>query len=213
MTSGSNGRSRSMAGPEFRRAGWALCLALASPTAALAEPRLHSGVYENLLLAVTPQHQIVGAYREVQGEGVEKSCAFYLTGKTDASPVAIETWSDAKRPGVLEARDDGVTLRIENGRDHAGCGLVLLPQIASGLALDSTAPTNWIGLATASAAKVYLYAKPDEARKGKAYVIAHDVLGVSARQGDWLDVEFRKGGKSLKGWVHATDVTEIGTPP
>src|SRR5471032_1382701 len=45
------------------------------------ETALHSGKYEGLMLAVTPEHQVEGYYAEELGEGVTRSCAFYLQGK------------------------------------------------------------------------------------------------------------------------------------
>jgi hypothetical protein len=43
------------------------------------------------------------------------------------------TWSDRQLPGVLTAL---IELKVPGGREHAGCGLVLLPEISDGIPLD-----------------------------------------------------------------------------
>ena len=88
---------------------------------------LHSGQYEGLMLAVTPGHQVEGFYQESMGEGVARGCTFYLQGK----PEALTTWRDAAYPGSVAAAPDGVTLTVEQGRQHPGCINVLMPEIAA----------------------------------------------------------------------------------
>lgn len=178
---------------------------------AWAEAELKSGVYEGLMLAVSPDSDVSGYYRESQGDGVTKTCSFFLAGhgKTKASVV---TWSDESFPGMIKAVDGGVVLQIEKGRDHPGCGMVLLPTISKGLALDRVADSNWIGLAVAAAPKTFLFGQPQEDQQGRSYVVAKDVLGiVSARQG-WLEVEYVNGDRRTTGWVKEGDVRKVSPP-
>ncbi len=122
-------------------------ISLCAGTSAFAAG-LHSGKYEQLMLAVTPEHQVEGFYSEERGEG-NFSCAFYLQGK----PEALSTWVDEVYPGSVKASADGVTLKVEQGQQHPGCMNVLMPEIATGLNLTQTASKNWIGLVTVSADK------------------------------------------------------------
>src|SRR5262245_30572114 len=57
-------------------------------------PPIHSGIYEGLMLAVAPDGAIQGSFREQQGEGVVKSCAFFLSGKlSGAGGTSVVTWA------------------------------------------------------------------------------------------------------------------------
>ena len=105
-----------------------LSLCAAAPVLA-GSPALHSGKYEGLMLAVTPEHQVEGYYAEEMGEGVTRSCTFYLQGK----PSALTTWNDTAYPGSVAPSSDGVTLTVAEGRQHPGCLNVLMPEIATGL--------------------------------------------------------------------------------
>lgn len=93
-----------------------LSLCVVAPAMA-GSATLQSGKYEGLMLAVTPEHQVEGFYAESMGEGVTRSCAFYLQGK----PGALTTWLDDAYPGSVAPSSDGVTLTVEEGRQHPGC--------------------------------------------------------------------------------------------
>ncbi|MEQ4603857.1 MAG: hypothetical protein ABN489_15890, partial [Pseudomonas amygdali] len=80
---------------------WSLAatLLLCVGTSAFAQDTaLHSGKYEQLMLAVTPDHQVEGYYSETRGEAF--SCAFYLQGKVEAGKgAAVSSWLDDVYPG------------------------------------------------------------------------------------------------------------------
>mgnify|MGYP006156259523 CR=1 FL=1 len=122
----------------------------------------------------------------VLGEGVTRSCAFYLQGK----PEALTTWLDAAHPGSLAPSSDGVTLTVEEGRQHPGCLNVLMPEIATGLDLTQTASKKWIGLVTVSADKAYLLKTPGAKAAKRPYIVKRDVVGVLAFKDGWAQVEF-----------------------
>jgi len=74
-----------------------------------------------------------------------KTCAFSISGHVSGpGAVPVTTAGLEAFPGTLAATQDGVTLAVPDGRQHPGCGLVLLPQIARGLDLDLTRRTDWI---------------------------------------------------------------------
>ena len=183
-----------------------LC-ALAPTLAGAAE--LHSGKYEGLMLAVTPEHQVEGYYAEELGEGVTRSCTFYLQGQ----PEALTTWLDKAYPGSVAASSDGVTLTVEQGREHPGCISVLMPEIATGLDLTQTASKQWIGLVTVTANKAYLLKKPGAEAAKRAYIVKDDVVGVLAFKDGWAEVEFTNAkDHTYTGWISQNQYARLAAP-
>jgi len=172
-------------------------------------PALHSGKYEELMLAVTPEHQVEGYYSEEMGEGVTRSCAFYLQGK----PAALTTWADATYPGSVAPSSDGVTLTVAEGRQHPGCLNVLMPEIATGLDLSQTANTKWIGLVKVSADKAYLLKNPSAKAAKRPYIVKNDVVGVLAFKDGWAQVEFiNADDRSFTGWISQDQYSRLAAP-
>ncbi|WP_338478121.1 hypothetical protein VRB67_17220 [Pseudomonas trivialis] len=185
-----------------------LSLCVVGPALA-GSAQLHSGRYEGLMLAVTPQHEVEGYYAEEMGEGVTRGCAFYLQGKPDA----LTTWLDAAYPGSVAPSADGVTLTVEQGRQHPGCMNVLMPEIATGLDLSETADTKWIGLVTVSTDKAYLLESPGAAAAKRPYIIRHDVVGVLAFQDGWAQVEFTNArDHTYTGWISQDQYARLTAP-
>ncbi|SET52367.1 hypothetical protein SAMN03159512_02586 [Pseudomonas sp. NFR09] len=172
-------------------------------------PALHSGKYEGLMLAVTPEHQVEGYYSEEMGEGVTRSCAFYLQGK----PAALTTWADATYPGSVAPSSDGVTLTVAEGRQHPGCFNVLMPEIATGLDLSQTANTKWIGLVKVSVDKAYLLKNPSAKAAKRPYIVKNDVVGVLAFKDGWAQVEFiNADDRSFTGWISQDQYSRLAAP-
>lgn len=183
-------------------------ISLCAGTSAFAAG-LHSGQYEQLMLAVTPDHQVEGFYAEERGEGNTFSCAFYLQGK----PEAVSTWLDEVYPGSVKPSADGVTLTVEQGQQHPGCMNVLMPEIATGLDLTQTASKNWIGLVTVSADKALLQKTPDgKATKGP-YIVKGDVVGVLAYKNGAAQVEFTNAkDRTFTGWISQDQYSRVSVP-
>lgn len=170
---------------------------------------LQSGKYEGLMLAVTPQQQVEGFYSEAMGEGVTRGCSFFLQGK----PEALTTWREAAYPGSVAVAADGVTLTVEQGRQHPGCINVLMPDIATGLELSRTARKKWIGLVTVSAEKAYLLKTPGAKATKRPYIVKHDVVGVLAFKDGWAQVEFINADeRSFTGWISQDQYTRLTAP-
>ena len=185
-------------------------LSLCAVAPALAgSPALHSGKYEGLMLAVTPERQVEGYYLEEMGEGVSRGCAFYLQGKPDA----LTTWNDAAYPGSVTPSSDGVTLTVEQGRQHPGCLNVLMPEIATGLDLTQTANKKWIGLVTVSTDKAYLQKAPGAKAAKRPYIVKDDVVGVLAFKDGWAQVEFINAqDRSFTGWISQDQYNRLSAP-
>ena len=172
-------------------------------------PALHSGKYEGLMLAVTPEHQVEGYYSEQMGEGVTRGCTFYLQGQ----PAALTTWLDESYPGSVAASSDGVTLTVAEGRQHPGCLNVLMPEIATGLDLTQTASKKWIGLVKVSADKAYLLKNPSAKAAKRPYIVKNDVVGVLAFKDGWAQVEFiNADDRSFTGWISQDQYSRLAAP-
>ncbi|AZF43820.1 hypothetical protein C4J87_3678 [Pseudomonas sp. R1-43-08] len=185
-------------------------LSLCAVVPALAgSAALHSGKYEGLMLAVTPQQQVEGFYSESLGEGVTRGCRFFLQG----TPAALTTWLDVAYPGSVAAASDGVSLTVAQGRQHPGCINVLMPEIATGLELSQTARKKWIGLVTVSADKAYLLKAPGAKAAKRPYIVKNDVVGVLAFKDGWAQVEFiNADDRSFTGWISQEQYARLVAP-
>ena len=144
-----------------------------------------SGMYETLMLAVDHDGSITGSYRESQGEGVVKTCAFYLKGKAVDGFAPISTWRTQTFTGELKRAGTEVVLKIEKALEHPGCGLVLLPEIVGGLSLTKTTDAKWLSLRIVKNDRAQLFSSPSLSKITKAYFIKNDVLGVLSVNGEW----------------------------
>jgi hypothetical protein len=170
------------------------------------------GYYEGLMLAVDQERNLTGFYREEQGEGVVKNCSFFVSGKATSDEINIATWNKEVFPGTLRAEKEGLKLKIAKGREHPGCGLVLLPQIAEGLLLDQVYNSKWVGLRVISSQRAYFYSGPDSSKKLRSFIVKGDVVGVLSENNEWLQVEYIGGKKTTKGWIHANETVKPAPP-
>ncbi len=160
------------------------------------------GIYENLLLAVNKNGVITGYYREEQGEGVTKTCEFFLQGEAKEGVANIITWGNKPFAGVIKAGTTEINLKIEKGREHPGCGLVLMPEIARGLSFDLITKAPWSELRTIASEKSYFYSEPNSAKRLKSYLVKGDVVGVVAIQDNWLQIEYySSNAKITRRWI------------
>ncbi|QXE86380.1 hypothetical protein KP003_18795 [Geomonas nitrogeniifigens] len=170
-----------------------------------------SGIYENVIIAMDKSGSITGRYQESQGEGVRKTCSFYFKGKAQGGVAEIITWSDRQLPGLIKAVNEGVELKVPGGREHAGCGLVLLPDIAEGLSFDLLYPTDWQKLTTIVASARLRKSITDSEERGQRLTVGTTV-GVIDESGDWLLVETTGGERRARGWIRADETAEQRLP-
>lgn len=175
---------------------------------------LQSGVYEGLMLAISPAGHITGYYAESAEGGVKRTCSFSLSGQVSAQETnSITSWSTSVLTGQISASTDGVILTIPDGQTHAGCMNVLMPEINTGLELEKTQETHWQTLAQANAERVYLSSTADASTRRKAWIVKDDVVGVLQTQAGWTQIEFISGtGKTIRGWVDNKEIQPL-TPP
>ena len=189
-----------------------LLLVIAPASAERSPSRFKSGQYENLKLAIDESGHLTGIYHEEQGDGVVKSCSFYLAGLVDGDKSTVVTWSNKAFTGKLKANRDSVTLQIENGLDHLGCGLVLMPEIKSGLDLERDSLSELLELRKVSSPRVHFHEKADAKSELKSYLVDGNIVGVMVRKGDWIEVEYQGVKRTTKGWIPVSS-TEALTPP
>lgn len=171
-----------------------------------------SGLFEQLMLAVDSQGNITGYYQEEQGVAPSKTCTFYLAGRAKRKEIDVLTWNAQVLPGQLKSEVGGVMLKIERGRDHPGCGLVLLPQISEGIAFDQVVKAAWSELRIISSERAYFYSAPQESRKLRSFIIHGDVVGVISKSGEWQQVEYRGAKRTMKAWIHESDAGPLSPP-
>ena len=190
-----------------------LLLFLPDGRAGEAGQKFIPGMYEGLMLAVDREGGLLGFYREVQGTGPTKTCSFYLKGKDVGGQASVATWNMQVFPGLLRTDGKDVNLKIDQGREHPGCGLVLLPEITKGVVLERTSEAQWGSLKVVKNNRAPLFFEPSPGKETKSYFIKNDVLGVVSASGEWVKVEFPREGKaSIKGWVRSSDMQDLLPP-
>lgn len=190
-----------------------------------ADQNFIPGMYEGLMLAVNNEGELQGYFKQSLG-AVNVTCAFLLKGKDSGGQANIVTWSSQLFegglrspekyffPGLLRRSktihgDEAVDMKIERGYGHPGCG----PDIAENYGYSRNYEAKWVSLKLVKSKRASLFSGPSIDKKTKAYVIARDVLGVLAVNGDWINIEFpRAGKKSINGWVRSEDVEELVPP-
>lgn len=188
-------------------------LSISSITLADTKQPFKSGVYEQVLLAVTPENTVEGYYFEENTSGPTIKCSFALyseTNKTNLSKIPVMTVSTDSFAGTLEKTVEGIKLTIPE-EDHPGCGMLIPPEIKDvGIEYSLTDKKDWIGLVTISSEKAYLRKTPDEKTKGKVYVVKDNTVAVIKYQGDWANVEFiNSEAKSYKGWIKKSEYQHL----
>lgn len=173
---------------------------------------LKSGIYENLALAVAPNGTVIGRYEESQGEGVSKNCSFFLRGKSRNGEATVITWSDHVLSGIVKAVKGGVDLKVAKGTEHAGCGLVLLPQISDGLALDLVRQTKWLDLVRITTERAVLHTDPSGSGETRGFLHKGTTVGVITRRNGWLLVESIFQQKAKSGWIRESEAKQPKPP-
>jgi len=166
------------------------------------------------MLAVAQSGEISGYYRESQGEGVTKTCSFFLAGSASSDQVRIISGAGKSVPGMLMSEGDGAVLKIEKGRELPGCGLVLIPEIAQGITLSRTFEANWVMLRRIASPKAYFFRGPTAQQRLNAYLVKGDVVGVLSESDDWLNVEYvgNSGNSRTTGWIRSKDCEDLFAP-
>lgn len=144
------------------------------------------------------------------GEGITKTCSFFLQGEVKDGMVNITTWGEKPFAGVLKADANKVNLKIEKGQEHPGCGLVMMPEIATGLSFDLLSNVLWSELRTIANEKSYFHAEPNANKRLKSYLIRGDVIGVVANQGEWLQIDYYSAdAKMSRRWIYSGDTETL----
>lgn len=168
-----------------------------------------SGTYEGLSLAVDRDGSVTGYFVEEQGVGVTKTCSFYIKGKATSDDIRIITWSDEVLKGKLRVVESGVELKIPEGREHTGCGLVMLPEIEEGIPFQLVRKASWAHLRWVPK-KVALYSTASS-EKPSGFLNRGEVVGVIAEKAGWLKVE-TLGVKKMEGWIPAGAAMKLEAP-
>ncbi len=190
-----------------------LSLALAAAAHVSAPPA--SGEYGQLKLAFA-DGRVTGAFNETrQGNGTEAapqfSCAFSLTGAWrggDGSAAVLTWWpgdnpADERIPGRLTVRGGEAELKLAD--DPGGCSMTGEQFKAEGYSERLTAARPWSEVREVKRARAHLADAPGGPPR-RAYVTAGDLVGVLARSGAFVRVQYVDGRRTTEGWLAAADL-------
>lgn len=191
----------------------AALMAISSITLADTKQPFKSGIYEQVMLAVTPENTVEGYYFEENTSGPTVRCAFSLyseANKENLSKLPIITFSVDSYVGSIERTKDGIKLTLPE-EEHPGCGMLIPPEIKTdGVEYSLTEKKVWIGIVSIASEKAHLRKTPEEKTKGNVYVVKDNTVAVIKYQGDWANVEFINAeAKSYKGWIKKSEYQHI----
>lgn len=162
------------------------------------------GVYETLLLAVDKNGAVTGYYYEELGQS---RCRFFVKGNAKQGLAKLVAWEHEPISGELKAGADEVILTVKGARDFSGCGMVMMPEIDTGVSYSLVAKAPWSELRSIASAKAYFYSEAKADKQLKSYLVKGDVVGVVASQGEWLQIDYRSpsNGKISRRWIYSRD--------
>lgn len=190
--------------------GWAQ-IALAGPPAA------RSGIYENMLVAVSGD-KLTGVFADQRaGNGTDDapqfSCVFTISGTVSGSHAEITTWTPGETatiPGSIDFTDADAALKLKDNQD--GCANTSGDMVDEAMTLDRSGEgQGWIGTGLIGAKKAVLGTAPAAPTRTKPYLVQYDPVALLDRQGDWVKIAYVAGEQPITGWVKATDLI-LGPP-
>ena len=69
--------------------------------------------------------------------------------------------------------------------------------------------SDWIAVSVIRSKRAYFYVKPNGPRKGKAFIVAGDLIYIYDENLNWYFVKFQTGKKETAGWIKKTDTIQI----
>lgn len=185
--------------------------------------KLHSGVYENLMLAVDEVASNVTGFYESDGGGLGDkvggpphwTCSFYFVGKMIDSPpwkiVATTFWPDSGKSDVVNgviapatfASQPALVLKLEKPLPGCSRGEDVATAKPTSRSLEKS--TVWIEIRMVAAKKAWFYADETSLQPRKTYVTAGDIVTVYKRSADRVQAEFIAK-KKTKGWLLERDL-------
>lgn len=68
---------------------------------------------------------------------------------------------------------------------------------------------DWIAVGVVRSKRAYFYPKPNAARRGKAFIVAGDLIYIYGEKPSWYWVKFNAGKKETVGWIKKMDTVQI----
>jgi len=185
--------------------------ATSTPTPTPTEIALQSGSYDDGLLSIAVDDDLVtGFYENYTGWDEELqaprfSCQVFLVGRIEGSKVEIVS---SYSKGMLELLEED-RIRISLEEEPGGCWNVEPRFDEEGVILELTEGKDWKFIRIVSSERAYFYNSPDEEERGKSYIIEGDILKVLEVEGDWVRGEYLGSQGSTTGWIKESDLYEI----
>ena len=174
------------------------------------------GQYEDLMVAVAPDGQVIGRLFEQRGTGPHFSCEVLFAGRPrpDGSVVGA-SWADGEKPhrATLTPQGTGVTLSAPGASSYPGCGMTMGAELDDPLDLTKTARARWLALLRILPRRAVLRPAPSAKAPPRPYVVEGDVVGMLSRRPGWVEVEVvSDAGKRIKGWLPTREASPIEPP-
>lgn len=193
-----------------------MIMIFALAVAASPAPPLRSGQYDELMLAVAPDGQVLGRIYETRGDGPYFSCEVLFAGRVGKDGrVAGVSWADgeAPHPATLRGTASGAEMIAPGASSYPGCGMTMGSELDGPIPLSRSAPAAWTTLLRVVAPRPPLRPSPHEGAARRPYVVKGDVVALVARQSGWLKVDYASdSGRRPSGWLREDEVTAIRPP-
>lgn len=157
-----------------------------------------SGIYEQLKIAVDADSRtLTGVFKlhEIKPNGKVDKCEFFIvaTHGENNQPFMANLYSlDYQLLGYAKmaysAASESYRLKLDKNIDF--CKQMFPELVGNGIDFYKKYSTNWQAIRLVKAPKAYFYTQPNEASKGKGYIIKGDWVGITQQKYGWVAIEY-----------------------
>jgi hypothetical protein len=158
----------------------------------------YSGKYEQISVAVSNEGHVTGFFKEQMGDNF--SCYFGFYGDLVDGKATI-TVADEGYEGSITFQDKNIILAIPEAQELPGCGMVLIPMIATGVEYGPKDAADWIDIKIVPHDGVVLRKDPNTDAEPLIILNKWHVLGVLENKKDWLKVSYFYIEETQDGWI------------
>lgn len=175
-----------------------------------------SGIYEQLKIAIdNDSHTLTGVFKlhEIMPNGKVEKCEFFIVATPDenVNSFSMNLYSFDYQLigyGQMAYRVASESYWLKLDKNIGFCSSIFPEFVKKGIDFYKKYSTNWQFIRLVKAPKAYFYTQPNEASKGKGYIIKGDWVGVTQQKYGWVAIEYihPKTQKVTSAWVKKSDL-------
>lgn len=172
-----------------------------------------SGLYDSSRIGYEASTKTLsGVFKEVEIGKQQKSCVFYFISTLEHDektyPLSIYDLNyQLISYGTINYWKAVDAYHIKLDKNLYQCQQMMPDIVGTGIDIFFKNFMPWKFVKLVKSSKAYFYKAPNEASKGRAYILKGDDLGLVERRGEWYKVQYVTASqKVVEGWVKKTDL-------